>query len=203
MAGRGLHPEKLAAIIGPMSKVVYWMSASLDGFVETRDGKINWSVPDDELFRFHIEDARRVGAFLHGRRMYEGMASAWPTAEQNPSFSDDHREFGRIWMRTPKVVFSKTLRHVEHNSRLAGDDIGAEVAKLKEGVEGDLALGGSTLAATFIKLDLIDEYRLFVRPIVLGGGKPYFTPLDHPIDLKLVETRAFPGGVVLLRYERA
>jgi dihydrofolate reductase len=80
-----------------MSKVVYWMTVSLDGFVETRDGKIDWSAPDDELFRFHIEDARRVGAFLHGRRMYEGMASVWPTADQNPSFSEDHREFGRIW----------------------------------------------------------------------------------------------------------
>lgn len=186
-----------------MTKVVYWMTASLDGFVETRDGKIDWSAPDEELFRFHNEDARRVGAFLHGRRTYEGMASVWPTAEQNPSFSEDHRQFGRIWMRTPKVVFSKTLRHVEHNSRLAGDDIGAEVAKLKEVVEGDLALGGATLAATFMKLGLIDEYRLFVRPVVLGGGKPFFAALDHPLAVKLVETRTFPGGVVLLRYERS
>ena len=134
--------------------------------------------------------------------MYEGMASVWPTADQNRSFSEDHREFGRIWMRTPKVVFSKTLRHVEYNGRLAGDDIGAEVAQLKEGVEGDLALGGATLAATFMKLGLIDEYRMFVRPIVLGGGKPFFPPLERPLNVRLVETRTFPGGVVLLRYER-
>ena len=186
-----------------MSKVVYWMTVSLDGFVETSDGKIDWTAPDAELHRFLNESACKLGVFLHGRRMYEEMASVWPTAEHNPSFPEDLREFGRIWMRTPKVVFSKTLRHVEHNSRLAEDDVAAEVAKLKGQVEGDLGLGGATLAATFMKLDLIDEYRLFVRPIVLGGGKPYFTALDRPIDLKLVETRTFPSSVVLLRYERA
>jgi dihydrofolate reductase len=186
-----------------VSKVVYWMTVSLDGFIETRDGKIDWTAPDAELLHFHNGDARKLGAFLHGRRMYEGMASVWPTADQNPSFSEDLREFGRIWMRTPKVVFSKTLRHVEHNSQLAGDDLAAEVAKCKQQVEGDLALGGSNLAATFVKLGLIDEYRLFVRPVVLGGGKPYFPRLDCPLNIHLVETRTFPGGVVLLRYERA
>jgi dihydrofolate reductase len=185
-----------------MSKVVYWMTVSLDGFVETRDGKIDWTAPDAGLHRFLNESARQLGLFLHGRRMYEEMASVWPTANQNPSFSEDLREFGRIWMRTPKVVFSKTLRHVEYNSRLAGEDVAAEVAKCKQQVEGDLGLGGSTLAATFMKLDLIDEYRLFVRPIMLGGGKPYFTARESPLNVKLVETRTFPGGVVLLRYER-
>jgi dihydrofolate reductase len=119
-----------------------------------------------------------------------------------PSFSEDLREFGRIWMRTPKVVFSKTPRHVEYNSRLAGEDVAAEVAKCKQQVKGDLGLGGATLAATFMKLGLIDEYRMFVRPIVLGGGKPYFTPLERPVNVCLVETRTFSGGVVLLRYER-
>lgn len=185
-----------------MSKVVYWMTISLDGFVETRDGKIDWTAPDEGLFRFHLDSARQLGAFLHGRRMYEEMASVWPSADQNPSMSEDMHEFGRIWTRTPKVVFSKTLRRVEHNSRLAQDDIGVEVARLKKQVEGDLGLGGSILAATFVQRGLIDEYRLFVRPIVLGGGKPYFPALDRPLNLRLVETRTFSGGVVLLRYER-
>ncbi len=186
-----------------MGKVVYWMTVSLDGFVETRNGKIDWTAPDAELHRFLNESARELGAFLHGRRMYEEMESVWPAANQNPSFSEELREFGRIWMRTPKVVFSKTLRHVEHNSRLAADDVAAEVARCKQQVVGDLALGGSTLAASFVKLDLVDEYRLFVRPIVLGGGKPYFPPLDRALDVRLVETRTLPGGVVLLRYERS
>jgi dihydrofolate reductase len=186
-----------------MSKVVYWMSVSLDGFVEDRDGKIDWTAPDAELLRFQNECARQVGAFLHGRRMYEGMASAWPTADENPSLSEMHREFGRIWMRTPKVVFSKTLARVEHNSRLAGEDVAVEVAKLKQELSGDLALGGSTIAATFMRLGLIDEYRLFVRPVVLGGGQAYFTALDRPANVRHVETRSFPSGAVLLRYERA
>jgi dihydrofolate reductase len=178
------------------------MSVSLDGFVETRDGKIDWTAPDDELHRFFNEHAREVGAFLYGRRSYELMASFWPTADQNPSAPEPIAEFARIWRRTPKLVFSKTLSKVEHNSRLAGDDIGAEVAKLKHEVEGHLGVCGATLAASFMKLGLIDEYRMFVRPIVLGGGKPYFPPLDRPLDVRLVETRTFPGGVVMLRYEK-
>jgi len=185
-----------------MSKVVYWMSVSLDGFIESRDGKIDWTAPDDELHRFFNEGGRKVGAFLYGRRSYELMASFWPTADQNPSAPEPIAEFARIWRRVPKIVFSKTLQHVEHNSRLAGPDIRAEVAKLKEDVSGDLGVCGATLAGSLMALDLIDEYRLFVRPIVLGGGKPYFSPLDHPVNLRLVETRTFPRGVVLLRYER-
>jgi dihydrofolate reductase len=185
-----------------VSKIVYWMTVSLDGFVETRDGKIDWTAPDDHLHRFFNESARKVGAFLYGRRSYELMAGFWPTADANPSAPEPIAEFARIWRRTPKVVFSRTLRHLEHNSRLAGDDIRAEVAKLKQEVQGDLGVCGPTLAASFMNLGLVDEYRLFVRPIVLGGGKPYFPLLDRPLSVRLAETRTFAGGVVLLRYER-
>jgi hypothetical protein len=93
-------------------KLVYWMTTSLDGFVETRDGNIDFSEPDAELFRFHTDYARTLGAFLHGRRMYELMSAYWPTADANPSAPEGHAEFARIWKRTPKVVFSKTLRSV-------------------------------------------------------------------------------------------
>ena len=186
-----------------MGTIVYWMSVSLDGFVETRDGKIDWTAPDDELLGSFNQYARQVGAFLHGRRTYEEMASFWPTADQDPSAPEPVVEFARIWKRVPKVVFSRTLRHVEHNGRLAGPDIQAEVMKLKEDVRGDLGVCGATLGGSLMKLDLIDEYRLFVRPIVLGGGKPYFPTLDRMVNLRLVETRTFSGGVVLLRYERA
>jgi dihydrofolate reductase len=185
-----------------MSKVVYWMTVSLDGFVEDRDGKIDWTAPDDELHRFFNESARKVGAFLYGRKSYELMAGFWPTADQDPSAPAAIAEFARIWRRTPKVVFSKTLCAVEHNSRLAGEDVGAEVAKLKQEVDGDLGVCGATLAASLMRLGLIDEYRLFVRPIVLGGGKPYFPALKLPVNVKLVESRTLSGGVVLLRYER-
>jgi dihydrofolate reductase len=186
-----------------VSKVVYWMTVSLDGFIETLDGKIDWTAPDDELHRFFNDYARKVSGFLYGRRSYELMADFWPTADADPSASEPIAEFARIWRRVPKVVFSTTLRHVEHNSRLAGEDVGAEGATLKEQVDGDLGVCGATLAASLMKLGLIDEYRLFVRPIALGGGKPYFPPLERPLNVRLVETRMFSGGVVLLRYERA
>jgi dihydrofolate reductase len=186
-----------------VSKVVYWMTVSADGFVETRDGKIDFTAPDDELHRFFNAYAREVGAFLYGRRSYEVMAGFWPTADQSPTASEPIAEYARIWRGVPKVVFSRTLRSVEHGARLAGDDLGAEIERLRREVDGDLAVCGATLAASFMKLGLIDEYRLFVRPIVLGGGKPYFPALDRPIGVELVETRTFPGGVVLLRYGRA
>ena len=131
-----------------MSKVVYWMSVSLDGFVESRDGKIDWTAPDEELHRFFNESARTLGAFLYGRRSYELMASFWPTADQDPSAPEPIAEFARIWRRTPKVVFSKTLRQLDHGCRPAGDDFAAEVAKLKREVEGDLGVSGPTLAAS-------------------------------------------------------
>jgi dihydrofolate reductase len=194
-----------------MGKVVYWMSVSLDGFVETRDGNIDWTMPDAELFRFHIDAARQLGAFLYGRRTYELMAQFWPTAGLDPS-APEHvgeigpelvAEFARVWRAKPKVVFSRTLGSVGNDSRLAREDVATEVARTRQEVQGDLGVCGPTLAATFMQRGLIDEYRLFVRPIVLGGGKPYFTALDRPIALRLTETRTFAGGVVLLRYERA
>jgi len=98
-----------------VSKVVYWMAVSLDGFVETRDGKIDWTAPDDELHRFFNDYAGKVGAFLYGRRSYELMTGFWPTADANPSAPEPIAEFARIWRRTPKVVFSKILQHVERN----------------------------------------------------------------------------------------
>ncbi len=190
-----------------MGKVVYWMTVSLDGFVETRDGNIDWGMPDEELFRFHTDQAREVGAFLYGRRTYELMAAFWPTVGLDPSAPERVgelrpelvAEFARVWRSKPKVVFSRTLGSVGQNSRLARDDVAVEVARIRQEVEGDLVVGGPTLAATFMQRGLVDEYRLFVRPIVLGGGKPYFAALDRPVPLRLAETRAFAGGAVLLR----
>jgi dihydrofolate reductase len=186
-----------------MGKLVYWMSVSLDGMVEDRDGGIAFTTPDDELERFVLGCARDVGTYFHGRRTYENMASVWPTAGAREHPEEFFREYAQLWCRTPKVVFSKTLREVAHESRLAGSDIAVEALAAKRSVEGDIALSGATLAASFMKLGLIDEYRLFVRPVILGGGKPYFPPLERAIDLTLVETRTFSQGVVLLRYAPA
>jgi dihydrofolate reductase len=159
-------------------------------------------VPDDELFRFHTEQVRELGGHLLGRRLYEEMVY-WETAEEQPSLPEPEREFARIWKELPKVVFSSTLEKVEGNARLASGGLAEEVAKLKEEQGKDISIGGAGLAASAMKLDLIDEYRLFLSPVVLGGGTPYFPALDEKVDLELVETRTFGGRVVYLRYRRA
>jgi dihydrofolate reductase len=152
--------------------------------------------------RFHTEQAREtMGTHFYGRRLYEAMRY-WETAEENPSAPEYELEFARIWKETPKVVFSRTLERVEGNATLARGNIAEEVARLKEQPGKDMAVGGAGLASSFIKLGLIDEYRLFVHPVVLGGGTPYFPPLDERINLQLVETRTFGSKVVYVRYRR-
>jgi dihydrofolate reductase len=184
-----------------MRKVIYSMSVSLDGFIAGPGGEIDWSVPDEELHRFHNEHVRELGAHFCGRRLYEVMLY-WETADENPSAPEHVLEFARIWKSLPKIVFSKTLERVEGNSRLVRDGIADEVARLKEQPGADLAVGGAGLAAAFMKLGLVDEYRLFVNPVVLGAGTPYFPALDERIGLELVETRTFGSRVVYLRYRR-
>jgi dihydrofolate reductase len=185
-----------------MRKLIYSMGVSLDGFIAGPDGDIDWSAPDEELHRFHNQQTRELGAQLCGRRLYEVM-SYWETAEENPSLGEPELEFARIWKDLPKLVFSKTLEKVEGNARLVRDGAAEEVAKLKQQPGKDLAVGGAGLASTFMRLDMIDEYRLFVSPVVLGGGTPYFPALDERIGLELVETRTFGSRVVYVRYRRA
>jgi dihydrofolate reductase len=183
-------------------KLIYSMGVSLDGFIAGPDGEIDWSAPDEELHRFHNERVRQLGAHLCGRRLYEEM-TYWETADENPSASEYELEFAHIWKNLPKIVFSKTLEKVEGNTTLVRDGVAEEVAKLKEQPGKDLEVGGAGLASTLIKLGLVDEYRPFVYPVVLGGGTPYLPALEERIDLELVETRTFASRVVYLRYQRA
>jgi dihydrofolate reductase len=185
-----------------MRKLIYSMTVSLDGFIAGPGGEIDWSPPDEELHRFHNEQVRELGVQLCGRRLYETMLY-WETAAQNPSAGEVELEFARIWLDLPKIVFSTTLEKVEGNARLATDGVAEEVARLKEQPGKDLAIGGAGLASTAIELGLVDEYRLFVSPVVLGAGTPYFPPLDKRIELELVETRTFGSRVVYVRYRRA
>ena len=179
--------------------VIYSMGVSLDGFIAGPNGEIDWGAPDEELHRFHNQHVREIGAHLCGRRLYEVM-TYWETADENPAAAEYELEFARIWKETPKIVFSKTLEKVEGNARLVRDGAAEEVARLKEEPGKDLAVGGAGLASTCIELGLVDEYRLFVSPVVLGGGTPYFPALEERIDLELVETRTFGSRVVYLRY---
>jgi dihydrofolate reductase len=184
-----------------MRNLIYSMGVSLDGFIAGPNGDFAWSAPDEELHRFHNQQARELGAHLCGRRLYEVM-TYWETADQNPSVTEYELEFARIWQELPKIVFSRTLTEVEGNSRLATDGIAEEVAKLRERPGKDVAVGGAGLASACIELDLVDEYRLFVSPVVVGGGTPFFPPLDEKINLELVETRTFGSRVTYVRYRR-
>ena len=183
-----------------MRKLIYSFGVSLDGFIAGRDGGLDWSVPGEELHRFHNQQARELGAELYGRRLWEVMR-VWETWEDDrPSAPEAELEFARIWKETPKIVFSRTLENVEGNATLVREDAAEEVARLKEQPGKDLAVGGAELASSLMKAGLIDEYGLFVSPVVLGGGTPFFPALDERINLELIETRNFGSRVVYLRY---
>ena len=181
-----------------MRRLIYSMTVSLDGFIASPDGAIDWSVPDEELFRFHHQQVQEIGVHLCGRRLYETMVY-WETAEESP-LAAEQVEFAQTWKALPKVVFSTTLQSVVGNTRLATDGIGEEVSRLKEQPGKDIAVGGAGLARACMELELIDEWRLFVSPVLLGGGTPYFPTLDEQINLELVQTKTFGSRVVYLRY---
>jgi dihydrofolate reductase len=182
-----------------MRKLIYSMTVSLDGYIAGPDGGIDWSVPDEELFLFHTRRVRETGLHLCGRRLYETMVY-WETAEESPLLAEQV-EFAQLWKALPKVVFSTTLESVVGNTRLARDGVAEEVSRLKEQPGKDIGVGGASLARECMKVELIDEWRLFVSPVLLGGGSPYF-PMGERINLELVETRTFGSRVVYLRYRR-
>ena len=183
-----------------VGKVIYLMNSSLDGFVEGPDGKFDWIVPDEEVHRFHGQQALGMGALLYGRRMYETMA-VWQTMDSDLSLPDYMLEFARIWKTKPKVIFSKTIKAVGANCRLAQGSIVEEVAALKMELGGDFGVSGPGIAAEMARLRLIDEYRIVVYPIIVGGGKSYFPKLESPVRLELLESRNFMCGATYLRYQ--
>jgi len=183
-----------------MPTLIYSMSVSLDGHIAGPDGAIDWAAPDEELMRFHNEQTRELTGHLSGRGLYEDMLG-WETAEQTRT-DPQELEFARIWKAIPKVVFSSTLTTVEGNARLARNGVVEEAVALKNQPGGGLvSVGGAGLAAALAEQDLIDEYRLFFNPVVLGGGVPFFPSLPKRLDLELAETRTF-SQVVYLRYRR-
>jgi dihydrofolate reductase len=185
-----------------MRKIVLMLSVSLDGFMEGPDRELDWQLVDDELHSDFNEQLRPMGAFLNGRVTYELMAGFWPTADTDPSSTQPMVEFARIWREMPKIVYSRTLERADWNTTIVRDVVPEEIAELKAQPGGDLALGGADLAAAFLRHDLIDEFRLYIHPVVIGRGKPLFGSADARIDLRLEETRTFGNGVVLLRHER-
>lgn len=186
-----------------MRKAIYLMNVSLDGYVEDASGSLAWTLIDEEIHRFFNDQEQEFDVTLYGRRLYETMHPHWSIAEQDPDMLEVEREYARIWNSIPKVVFSRTLDHVEGNATLKRDGLIEEVTRLKSEPGRSISVGGPTLAAGVIEAGLVDEFRLVIHPVVLGGGKPYFPSLKTPINLKLLETRRFASGAFYLRYTRA
>ncbi|GAA4102069.1 dihydrofolate reductase family protein [Nocardioides kongjuensis] len=183
-----------------MRKVTYSMGVSLDGFVIGPDGEFAWTAPDEEVFGFSTEEVAGVGVHLLGRRLYEAML-VWETVDEMPGLGFSTGEFARRWRRIPKVVFSTTLAEVEGNARLLPGGLVDEVERLRaEPGEGDIAVGGADLAAQLLDAGLVDEFRIRVYPVLVGGGTPYFLRDERRVDLELVETRTFGCGVVFLHH---
>ncbi|WP_407554956.1 dihydrofolate reductase family protein [Streptomyces sp. Pv4-95] len=185
-----------------MRKVILMMQLSLDGYFEGPHREIDWHMVDDELHGHMNEELRTMGAFLSGRVTYELMADFWPTADSDPDSTPLMVEFAGIWRDMPKVVYSRSLERADWNTTIVRDVVVEEVEELKAQPGGDLALGGADLAAAFLRHDLVDEYRIYVHPVLIGRGRPLFRESDATVPLHLAETRTFGNGVVLLRYQR-
>lgn len=181
--------------------LVYSMGTTVDGFITDREGDFGWGAPSEEQFRFHVEEVRKLGAVICGRRLYETML-VWET---DPAMRNTDLDiaFADIWAAIPKVVFSRTLDRVEGNARLAERPLAEEIAATLAATDGEVEIGGATLAAQAIEGGLVDEVRIFRSPVIVGGGTPFFPPVAERIPLELVETRTFADRVVFERYRRA
>ena len=182
-----------------MARLIYIVNVSLDGYIEDARGSLDWTEPDEDVFRFITDLVRPVGTYLYGRRMYETMA-VWETDATMATQSEPMANFAEVWQAADKVVYSTTLQAVPTaKTRLERSFDPDSVRDIKRSTTGDLTVGGANVAAHAFKGGLVDEFHLFIHPIVVGGGKPAL-PRDTRAELELVDERRFTGGVVYLRY---
>ncbi|MDR6505455.1 dihydrofolate reductase family protein [Arthrobacter oryzae] len=183
-----------------MRKIILLSSVSVDGFFEGPDRDISWHLVNEEILRYLNEQFRALGAFMYGRVTYELMAGLWPTARRNPDLSAPLVEFAGIWCDMPKFLFSRTLTQAGWNTSVLHDVVPEQITELQEQPGGDIVLSGVNLASTFMRQGLVDEFQVFVHPVVLGQGRPLFEVPDVRMNLSLKGTRTFGNGVVLLHY---
>jgi dihydrofolate reductase len=190
------------------ARFVYWMNVSLDLFIERDRGDHSglegpeWLRIDGPLHREFNDRARAMTMFVEGRVVRDMMDPFWPDAREDGSLPEWFREFGHIWTDIPKVLVSRTRTTADHQTRvIGGDDAIAQLAALRQESDGDIAVGGATLATQLLAAGLIDELLLYTHPAVLGSGRPLFDePVPEPLLLDLLEQRAFDNGVTLHRY---
>lgn len=178
-----------------MGKIIYGMMQSLDGYVDDKAGTLGMGPPDAVLFRHFTERTRDVAGSLYGRRIYELMRY-WD--EDQPDWDEARRDYAAAWRAKPRWVFSRSLKSVGPYATLVGEDLESFVRRLKAEVEGDIEVAGPTLARALTDLGLIDEYQLYFRPFVLGGGKPFFAGARPP--LRLVGTERIGEDAIKLTY---
>jgi dihydrofolate reductase len=186
-----------------MRKVLLSNLVTLDGFFAGLKGELDWHIVDEEFNQYAIDLLSKVDALLFGRVTYQLMADYWPAAATNPSTPKSDLEIADKMNNLPKIVFSKTLQKVEwKNTRLVKEKIAEEISKMKEQSGKDMVIFGSgSIVSTFMQLGLIDEYRIIVNAVVLGNGKPLFKGINDKQNLKLLKTRVFGSGVVILYYQ--
>ena len=182
-----------------MAKLIYVSNVSLDGYIEDEQGSFEWTAPDDELFTFITDLVRPVGTYLYGRRLYDTMAP-WETDPALAAQSELMADFANVWQGADKVVYSTTLDGVSTaKTRLEHTFDPAAVREVKASASRDLTVGGAHLAAQALRAGLVDECHLFIRPVLLGRGKPAL-PSDLRANLELLDDRRVGNGVVYLRY---
>jgi dihydrofolate reductase len=186
-----------------LRKLIWTMTGSLDGYMAGPNRELDWHMVDEAVHSHMNQWLGRAGLFIEGRVTYELMEDFWPTADAEPGASATVVEFAQIWRDVPKLVFSRTLEQAGPNAQITRDVVPSEIVALKQQPGGDLVIGGADLASTFIRYDLVDEYRYYVDPIIIGRGMPMFLSSDNLFRLQLVENHTFDNGVVMLRYDRA
>ncbi len=187
-----------------MRKIIYWVHTSVDGYIAGPNGEFDWPALGPELFGYSETINEQVDTLLYGRVVWDMFAAYWPTADANPETADDHtRAFAPFWRRTPKVVVSRTLEKADWDARVIGKNLAEEVTELKRQPGKDILLtGGAQLAGSLTELGLLDDYRIVVHPVVLGGGPRLFPEQNDRVNLTLADSRTFDSQTVLLRYER-
>ena len=187
-----------------MRKIIYWVHASIDGYIAGPNGEFDWPALGPELFGYSEAMNEQVDTLMYGRVVWDMMSAYWPTADADPETTYDHaRAFAPFWRATPKVVVSRTLDEAGWDARVIGKDLAAEVAELKRQPGKDILLtGGAQVAASLTELGLLDDYRIVVHPVVLGGGSRLLPATGDRVGMALVDTRTFDSTTVLLRYER-
>ncbi|MEU1680043.1 dihydrofolate reductase family protein [Micromonospora zamorensis] len=186
-------------------RFVYWMNVSVDLKIEQDDGEEgsgSWLRIGGPLHREFNARAQALTAMIQGRRIYETMEGFWPAARHDETLPDYLREYGEIWTSKAKLLVSRTRADATHNTRIVGRDGDAieQLARFRDETDGDIGVGGATLATHLLHAGLLDELLLFTHPVILGTGRPLFDRHDRATELDLLEQRSFDEGVTLHRY---